>query len=70
VLTDKQIEELYINTIIIDCDEMSSPLAESWDESFWDEREDNISREEWLDVLEIHKRKRREFIDSLTEERK
>ena len=40
----------------------STSLGEVWDENRWDDREDNIPYEEFLVLLELHARKRRQFL--------
>ena len=59
-------EAIYKELInVVEDEQNSASLAEVYNPSFWDDRYDNISQEEWLETLEIHANKRKEMIDKL-----
>ncbi len=69
MLNDKEVEELYKDLLLesaketLDEDQQETPLGSSWSDIFWNDKYDTISEEEWLETLEIHRRKRREKIE-------
>lgn len=66
-LTDEQIEELYLE-LMPDCSEnlSGSLLSESWNEGDFT-RDDVISYEELEETRNLHKSKRREYVEKYLE---